>query len=140
MRLALPAIAVAAFGASALMAAPGDTTFTITLTGAAEVPGPGDPDGTGTATITLMPATRQICYELEVSGIDTATAAHIHAGSAGIAGGVVVPLDPPADGTSANCVTVKASLISRMERRPQLYYVNVHNAAYPAGALRGQLQ
>ena len=72
----------------------GGITFSATLTGDAEVPGPGDPDGSGTATLRLNPGQGEICYELTVSNIAPATAAHIHEGPAGVAGPVVVPLDP----------------------------------------------
>jgi hypothetical protein len=74
-----------------------------------------------------------------VSGIAPATAAHIHVGAAGVAGPVVVPLAPPT-GTSSGCVTgVSPELIKAITQNPQNYYVNVHNAEFPAGALRGQL-
>jgi len=50
------------------------------LSGAAEVPGPGDTDGSGMATITLNPEQREVCFELTVSNIAPAAAAHIHEG------------------------------------------------------------
>ena len=110
-----------------------------TLTGAAEVPGPGDPDGSGTAVIRLNQGQNEICYELTASGIAPATAAHIHAGTADVAGPVVVPLVPPFEGSSSACATVDPELIKAIRQNPENYYVNVHNAEYPAGALRGQL-
>jgi hypothetical protein len=114
-------------------------TLSATLTGAAEVPGPGDPDGSGTATLTVNPGLGEICYELTVSGIAPATAAHIHIGSVTEAGPVVVPLAPPTQGTSSGCVSVSRELALEILKHPSDYYVNVHNAEYPAGALRGQL-
>jgi hypothetical protein len=110
-----------------------------TLTGAAEVPGPGDPDGTGTATLTVNAGLGQICYELTVSGIAPANAAHIHVGPVGVAGPVVVPLAPPTDGTSSACAEVDRELALAILTSPSDYYVNVHNAEFPAGAVRGQL-
>jgi hypothetical protein len=118
----------------------GGRPFSTTLTGAAEVPGPGDPDGSGTAALRLNPGQQEVCFELTVSGIAPATAAHIHVGPAGVAGPVVVPLAPPTSGTSSGCVTgVDPELIKAIIQNPQAYYVNVHNAEFPAGALRGQL-
>jgi hypothetical protein len=117
----------------------GGKPLTTTLTGAAEVPGPGDPDGAGTATIRLNPGQGQICYELTVSNIGTATAAHIHTGGPTVAGPVLVGLDAPADGSSKNCVNVDQSQIKDIMKDPANYYVNVHNAEFPAGAVRGQL-
>jgi CHRD domain len=109
------------------------------LTGAAEVPGPGDPDGTGTATMTVNPGLDQICYELTVSGIAPATAAHIHVGAVGVAGPVVVPLEPPTNGSASACAEVDRELALAILKHPADYYVNVHNVDFPAGAVRGQL-
>jgi hypothetical protein len=71
-------------------AATGGRPLSTVLTGAAEVPGPGDPDGRGTARLTLNQGQEEICYDLTVSGIAPATAAHIHVGTADVAGPVVV--------------------------------------------------
>ena len=111
-----------------------------TLTGAAEIPGPGDPDGSGTARITLNPGQGQVCFALEVSDIVPATASHIHVGGPAVAGGVVVTLaPPPTDGASSACVSAAPELVRAIGSNPEGYYVNVHNAEFPAGALRGQL-
>jgi hypothetical protein len=117
-----------------------ETLLTANLTGAAEVPGPGDPDGSGTADVTLKPASGEICYEINVSNIASATMAHIHVGAADVAGPVVVNFDPPASGSSSGCVAVDISLINAIIADPANYYVNVHNASFPAGAVRGQLE
>jgi hypothetical protein len=118
----------------------GGKPVTVQMSGAAEVPGPGDADGTGTATIRFNPGEEQICYELKVSGIATANAAHIHVGPAGQSGGVKVPLDTPnAEGTSKGCATVDRAVLKEIMDTPSDYYVNVHNAEFPNGALRGQL-
>jgi hypothetical protein len=118
----------------------GGRPLSTTLTGAAEVPGPGDPDGSGTAHLTLNQGQGEVCFELTVSNIAPATAAHIHVGPVGVAGPVVVPLVPPTSGSSSGCVTgVDRDLIKAIRQHPENYYVNVHNAPFPAGALRGQL-
>ncbi|MCI0714283.1 MAG: CHRD domain-containing protein [Chloroflexi bacterium] len=113
--------------------------FSTTLTGAAEAPGPGDPDGTGAAVITVNPGLEEVCFKLKVSDIAPATAAHIHVGAVGEPGPVVVPLVPPTSGESSGCIGVDQALALDIIRHPDNYYVNVHNAEYPAGALRGQL-
>jgi hypothetical protein len=118
----------------------GGKPITVELTGAAEAPTPGDADGKGTATLRFNPGQGQICYELKVSGIDAANAAHIHVGPPGQAGDVAVPLEAPnADGTSKACATVDREVLKQIMDSPSDYYVNVHNAKYPNGALRGQL-
>ncbi len=122
----------------------GGRPFSTVLTGEAEVtnegvPNQGDLDGTGSATITVNPGQGEVCYELSVSGIAPAEAAHIHEAPVGVAGDVVVPLLPPTDGSSSGCVDVSRTLAKEILKNPADYYVNVHNAEYPAGALRGQL-
>ena len=137
-------IAAAAAAAALLIpasAAAGDggRPLSVAMTGAAERPGPGDPDGAGTATLRINPGQGEICYTLSVSNIDPATAAHIHRAPPTSAGPVVVPLAAPTGGTSSGCAPVSRELAREMIRNPGAFYVNVHNAAYPAGAVRGQL-
>ena len=117
----------------------GGRRLTATLTGAAEVPGPGDTDGGGTAVITLNQGQNEVCFELTVTNIAAATAAHIHSGAAGAAGPVVVTLTPPTEGSSKGCVSATADQIKEIRQNPGNYYVNVHNADFPDGAVRGQL-
>ena len=121
------------------VAGAGGAPQSATLTGAAEIPGPGDPDGSGSAALRLNPGQEEICYELTVSNIAPATAAHIHIGAVTVAGPVVVPLAPPTGGSSSACASVDRALVLDILRNPDEYYVNVHNAAFPAGAVRGQL-
>lgn len=130
-------LAVVVFGT--VLADDGGRPFATTLTGAAEVPGPGDPDGSGTAVLRLNPGQEEICYELTVTGIAPARAAHIHVGTADVAGPVVVGLQPPTNGSSSACASASRELILAIIQNPEQYYVNVHNADFPAGALRGQL-
>lgn len=123
----------------AVSAAEGGRPLSTILTGAAEVPGPGDPDGSGTAALTVNPGTGQVCWTLTVDSIAQSVAAHIHVGTADVAGPVVVPLAPPSSGTSSGCADVERELALAIVQKPGNYYVNVHNSEYPAGALRGQL-
>ncbi len=110
------------------------------LTGAAEVPGPGDMDGSGEFEYKLDMNASKLCYELEVDDIAAPTAAHIHEGAAGVAGGPVVTLETPMLGKDTEaCVNLAPALARRIMATPANFYVNVHNAAYPAGAVRGQL-
>ena len=118
----------------------GGVELSAMLTGAAEVPGPGDPDGAGTARITLNAGQGEVCFALAVTGIAPAGASHIHVGAPTVAGPVVVTLaPPPATGSSTACVSANEDLVRQIAGDPGAYYVNVHNAAFPAGAIRGQL-
>jgi hypothetical protein len=115
------------------------------LTGAAEcnaagVCNLGDPDGSGTASLRLNPGQEEICFELRVSDIALpATGAHIHRAPAGIAGPVVVPLPSPTGELTTGCVSAERDLIREIMLNPAQFYVNVHTAPFPGGAVRGQL-
>ncbi len=113
----------------------------VTLTGLQEVPGPGDPDGTGTAEIIVTPRDNRVCWDVYARQIDPATAAHIHRGAAGSAGPPVVTITTPdAAGRSQGCATVEPQLAREMVMQGYNFYLNVHTAAHPQGAIRGQLR
>jgi hypothetical protein len=81
----------------------------------------------------------QVCYELMVANIATPTAAHIHRGGSSVNGPVVVPFTAPASGSSSGCANASADLLNEIAANPGNFYVNVHNAEFPGGAVRGQL-
>lgn len=105
--------------------------------------GAGDPDGQGGATITITPANK-LCFAIVVQGIGTPVAANIYAGRRWQNGKTVVVLTPPATGdpgASAGCIeNVDSRLLYYLRKKPHQFYVNVHTADYPDGALRGQLR
>lgn len=110
------------------------------LSGSQEVPGPGDSNGFGNAQVRLHPSKGELCVQMHVKNIDPATAAHIHEAPAGQAGPVVVNLPTPnADGHVNGCVAVAEELLREIKEDPSDYYINVHNTAFPDGAVRGQL-
>lgn len=109
------------------------------LNGTSEVPGPGDPDGFGKAAIAVNDATNSVCTDLEVRDIGAVTAAHIHRGGPGVAGPPVITLDAPDDNDSDDCDNVDNALVDEIRNNPRGFYVNVHNAEYPNGAIRGQI-
>jgi len=161
MFLALAAIAVAATllagaavagyggaetrtGANAAGAAKPKALFAV-LSGRKEVDdegrrGAGDPDGRGSFTATVDDG--QLCFGITVANLDQPVGAHIHKARPNRNGEIVVELTPPADGdpgASSGCVAVAADLARAILKNPHKYYVNVHTAAFPDGAARGQL-
>lgn len=104
------------------------------LVGGNEVPGPGDPDGWGLADVWVDGT--EVCWKITVKAVDPIAAAHIHAGPAGVSGPVVVPLEP----SNKGCTDTTRRIARFIRQHPQEFYVNVHNATHPAGALRGQLR
>jgi D-alanyl-D-alanine carboxypeptidase len=138
-------LAVGATGSADAQTAVDAVILQTTLTGLREVGpdgalGAGDPDGVGGATVEVQATS--LCARLDVTGIDLpATAAHVHRAPVGVNGDVVVPLTPPdARGRSEGCVDVEPALLAELADAPTDFYVNVHTAAFPAGAVRGQLQ
>jgi hypothetical protein len=99
-----------------------------------------DADGHGFFTYLIDGTT--FCWTLSWQDIATPTAAHVHVGSRNVAGPIVVPLD--ADGLPgpdmSGCTTISAELAAAISADPGDYYANVHNADFPAGAIRGQLK
>ena len=123
----------------------GNRAIFAVMTGAKEVDvngqqGTGDANGRGSFSATLDG--RQLCYGIQVKNINNPVAAHIHRGGRDVAGPVVQPLEQPATGdpgASGACVRVSRSLARGLRNRPGRYYVNVHTADLPNGAVRGQL-
>lgn len=134
LALALGLVASLALAGVAMAA---ETTLTANLTGSAET----DEDGSGTATLVLDPDAGTACWTFSVEDIDPVTVSHIHEGAAGADGSPVVDLDLDGfDGSSEGCNdAADADALQAVIDDPAGYYVNVHNEAFPGGAIRGQL-
>jgi hypothetical protein len=100
-----------------------------------------DPDGYGTFSASFNGT--KLCYGLQVAKIGNPTAAHIHQGGVNTDNGPIrVGLLPPTNGTAgsrAGCATLTTTLANQIKANPGGYYINVHNSAFPTGAIRGQL-
>jgi hypothetical protein len=124
-------LAAAAFGLPSASAAPA-----IPLNGGQEVAA-ADSDGHGFFTYTLEGTT--FCWTLSWQDIETPTAAHVHLAPRQVAGPVVIPLSVAAN-PGSGCTTISAELAAGISADPGDYYVNVHNATFQDGAIRGQLK
>jgi hypothetical protein len=151
--------AVIAGAATAAVAGHTNTLLESSLRGRNEVSATGssknvgDPNGRGENYVFGIDGDpKTLCYTLTVEKIAPATAAHIHKGAKGTNGPVVVNLAAPADGNAADCLTegeagkfvvdangAQLTTVADILADPDGYYVNVHNAEYPGGAIRGQL-
>ena len=134
-------------------------TLTARLSGAQEVPA-ADPDGSGKAFVMIDVEAGEVCFDIKsLSDVGTPNRGHIHEGVAGVNGGIVVPFFelriPPADpgapatdprndalesGRLQDCVPGDPAVLARIVANPAGFYVNVHNARFPGGALRCQLE
>ncbi|MBC8100368.1 MAG: CHRD domain-containing protein [Armatimonadetes bacterium] len=117
-------------------------TFTVPVEGEQEVPTDGDLDGSGSAVLEFDADANEVCFNIAV--IDIAlpvTLAHIHQSDFGTNGPVVIdflPSGEDADGTFSGCII--DTDVDAVVENPAGFYVNIHNAEFPGGALRGQVK
>ncbi|MGE4658905.1 MAG: CHRD domain-containing protein [Gammaproteobacteria bacterium] len=117
-------------------------TFQLSISGDQEVPGPGDEDGQASGTLSIDNATNLISWSFTYLNIANPVAMHIHSGAAGEGGGVLVPLNVEMGGEAGILVgstTGDAASVMAILASPSDYYVNIHNADFRPGAIRGQL-
>ncbi|MER6999871.1 CHRD domain-containing protein [Streptomyces sp. NPDC000410] len=122
-------------------------TLAAELSGANEVPvqgGPAvnDPDGKAVALVKVKGD--RVTFALQWKGF-VPSLGHIHEGVAGKNGGVKVPLFgsamPDSAHSAAGQVAVTdAKLAENIRNNPAGFYVNLHSAEFPGGAVRGQLK
>jgi hypothetical protein len=129
------AVAAGLLGAQAAWAAP--VTFVATLSGAAETAG-GDAKASGGFKVTLDPETNDFCYSLWADKATKPTMAHLHTGAAGVDGDAVMALDVTGKDNDA-CLAIDKDKLQPLADNPAGFYVNIHTATFPKGALRGQL-
>ena len=129
----------------ALASSQGDTyKLTARLKAGSEVPKPAGVPAAATGlftgkTVELANNKARLTWKLTFSYLSgKAVAAHIHAGKAGKAGGVLVPLCGPCK----NGQTGKAVITHAQENRIEAgaTYVNIHTAKNAAGEIRGQIK
>lgn len=110
-------------------------TFAVPLDGAQEVNALGDPDGFGAALLVIDDVALTIAWNIVAKNIALPpTGAHIHNAAAGVNGPVRIDFSGQLAGTGLVDTDLAGVLAS-----PADWYVNVHNAVFPAGAIRGQL-
>lgn len=148
MKLRTFAVGAAAAGILTLTAGPASAAHTVLgsqtvgLNGQQEAGHAGDPNGSGKVTLSfdeLPNEVYRICTELTTRNIDAPEAAHIHEAPRGEDGQVVVTLDISTADDADTCTTVAEATFFEIFEQPADYYVNVHNAAFPGGAVRGQM-
>jgi len=110
-------------------------SFSALLAGANEVPA-GDPDGTGLAVVTISGTT--VTYTVLAQNIGAPTGAHIHRGAAGTNGPIVINFNVSTL-SNGSIGPVDQALLTEILANPSGFYVNVHTAEFPGGAIRGQL-
>jgi hypothetical protein len=117
--------------------------FAAHLAGDREVDSPGDADGWGLGVVGVGAGT--VTYYVWVTDISQPSMAHIHAAPAGQGGTVVVDFAAtftevgPNTYVATGTVAAEPGTTGALLDNPAGFYVNVHNADHPAGAVRGQV-
>lgn len=122
------------------------------LDGANEVP-PNNSTGSGSAWFKLKNET--IFFKLSVTGLDKITKAHIHNGTTGKEGDIIVTLFKPDNATGrVNGILAEGNFTAKdlkgsMKGKSMLdfvssikanrVYINIHTEYYPHGEIRGQI-
>jgi hypothetical protein len=141
MRRTVIALVISALALVAVLAANAaaakSVKFEVALKGTNEKPAAAA-SNKGKVELTLNTTTGKVCWDFKLTKIDgKPSQAHIHKGKAGVSGNVVVPLG--ANYKREGCTSAAKSLVKSIAGHPGAYYVNVHNAKHPLGAMRGQL-
>ena len=141
--IGLIGVASAQQGPGLAPAANPEVSYTVVLVDEEEVPGPGQVGGAGLASITVNGTTGQVCVNITTTGVDPMTLMHIHTGAATEAppNNILIDFAPPSGTVTAiaKCVTDTPAKAAAIIADPEGHYLNVHNTAFPAGAIRGQL-
>lgn len=116
------------------------STYTAELRGSNEVHR-GDLDGSGMAEVSFADELKRVCWDLnDLEGLGPVTGAHIHRGAAGVDGPVVLAFKQAYEGGWRGCSSDTAWVQQAFSEGLSNYYVNVHTAEFPKGAIRGQLR
>lgn len=151
---AIISISAIAGSLGSLQAQEGET-FSTTLSGKEEVP-PTDSSATGWAKFQTNDNGTQVSYWINLTGLNEITGAHIHNGSAGQNGDIVVSLSGQQSAENGNNSTITlngnitqnelqgplkgkelSELVSLMS--DGVVYVNVHSGEFQNGEIRGQI-
>ena len=132
----------------------GKQTLIAVLSGGSEAPTAVNTGAHGKAVITIDPAAGEVTWVIDVFNFPSGlTASHIHVGSPGTAGPIIIDFAPTAVGVSGpfRLAGSTRSFTARPERGIRSMeeamvaiasgntYVNVHSQANPGGEIRGQL-
>jgi hypothetical protein len=142
-------------GSLGLLQAQEGETFSASLSGNEEIP-PTESGGTGWARFQTNDNGTQVWFSVNLTGLNEITGAHIHNGSAGQNGDIVVSISGQQAAESGNNATISmkgnitqqdlqgplegkelSELVSLMSDGS--VYLNVHTAEFQNGEIRGQI-
>lgn len=156
-------IAIVALSLAAGVAASNSNRLQANLRGTNEVAAIVDLDSRGRASVRIDVEDGEVCFTVSFDRGGTANRGHIHRGIAGVNGPIVVAFfdiqDPFVDAANpgdaadprhdqlerrsrlSDCVDgLDPALLREIKGNPSGFYVNLHNARFPGGFVRGQLR
>jgi CHRD domain len=155
-------IAIVLLSLAAGVAASNSNRLRADLRGTNEVAALVDFDSRGKASVRIDVEDGEVCFTVSFERGGTANRGHIHRGIAGVNGPIVVAFfdiqDPFVDAANpgdaadprhdqlerrqrlGDCVDgLDPALLAEIKGNPSGFYVNLHNARFPGGFVRGQL-
>ncbi|WP_170223517.1 CHRD domain-containing protein [Nonomuraea turkmeniaca] len=138
--IAGPAPAQASTASTASTASGDEVYLAAGLRSANEVGAPGDADGR--STVVLKISGDEVTFAARWNKIGMPTAGHVHAGGKGVNGDVRLefftkPLPTTVLGVTGT-LRADPELVKALLDNPGGFYANLHDAAHPKGAVRGQ--
>lgn len=155
-------VAIVLLSMAASVAASNANRLRADLRGRNEVAALVDLDSRGQASVRIDVEDGEVCFTVSFERGGTANRGHIHEGVAGVNGPIVVAFfdiqrpfvdtlnpgdvnDPRHDQLErrqrlSDCVDADPAVLAKIKANPSGYYVNLHNARFPGGFVRGQLR
>ena len=110
-------------------------TYRVTLAGFKG----GAPNGSGLAVISINASSSELCWRFSrLKNVTAPTVARLYQSFPGASGRNGYHLGGAYK--SSGCVALPSDVLGLIEARAQVFYVNIHDAQFPGGAVRGPLQ
>jgi len=133
-------LAALAIVATATLSRAGVKSFMTVIDGAQETP-PTPSPAVGNGILTYDTGTKTLCFYFSYDApalLASELVAHIHGpGAPGVPAGIILAL--PVGNPKQACVVNPAPPFDKADLLKNLYYVNIHSGAFPAGEIRGQI-
>jgi CHRD domain len=117
-------------------------SYSVSLSGAAGVSSPrapaGEPNGSGFAAISVNASTGELCWKFsQLKNVTRPTVARIY--RAASLGSFLYGFRLGHTYKSSGCLPENPIFLGLLGARPQEFYVSIHSARFPEGAVRGQV-
>jgi hypothetical protein len=110
------------------------TTYHVNLAGFSK----GSPNGSGLAVVTVNPPKGELCWMFsELTNVPSPTVARLFRsfpGATGAHGFLLGHTYKP-----SGCIHLEPGILELINSKPQRFFVNIHDAQFPEGAIRGPL-